>query len=66
MSQGQRTNSEAGDVKACVMKGEKELVMDEGIDGRGQKRGGKEAQPTEIFVLCNSDFFVWTDSKMTD
>lgn len=62
MSQGQRTNSEAGDVKACVMKGEKELVMDEGIDGRG----GKEAQPTEIFVLCNSDFFVGTDSKMTD
>lgn len=48
------------------MKGEKELVMDEGIDGRGQKRGGKEAQLTEIFVLFNSDFFVRTNSKRTD
>lgn len=52
------------DEKACLMKGEKELVMDEGIDGRGQKK--REGGSAQILVLCNSDFFVGSDVKMAD
>lgn len=44
------------------MKGEKELVMDEGIDKRGQKREGGSA---EILVLCDSDFSVGSVAEMT-
>ena len=46
-----KDNSRVVDEKLCLMKGEKELVMDEGIDGRGQKRRGKEAQQKSLLYI---------------
>lgn len=46
-----KDNWKVVDEKACLMKGEKELVMDEGMDGRGKKRRGKEAQQKTLFYV---------------
>ena len=39
------------DEKPCLMKCEKELVMNEGIDGKGKKKRGKEAQQKSLFYV---------------
>lgn len=39
------------DENACLMKGEKELVMGEGIDGRGQRRGEEAKQKSLFYVM---------------